>query len=167
MNKIEKFTLHNALGEMVLALDLLSWASQQSEWKPFNTTKYSWIVAGKEFEADSKTGSWWVLPDSSGFVCFERSFTPDNCVLLDAYGKERIRLKVPWELTGRDISEDAKMFFVNISGPFDNPTTGEKGTFGVSACIESADDYFFIATDYYFELDYHAGKFLWAKDIRI
>ncbi|MFA7347131.1 MAG: hypothetical protein WCZ86_05185 [Desulfurivibrionaceae bacterium] len=140
---------------------------------PSPLVKLTWVCDDKLFSLDinvkggKPTKSISKLPDSSGFICFEKDYKPDNCVLLDAYGKERIRLTVPWELTGRDISQNAKMFFVGMGGPFDDPTTGQKGKFGVSACIESADDYFFIATDYYFELDYHAGKFLWAKDIRI
>jgi hypothetical protein len=93
-----------------------------------------------------------VLPDSSGLICFESGFTPDGCYVLDAYGKERYTLTVPWELTPYEVPAGAKMWFRNVG-------THPDGQFGVTAWIEYAGDF-------YFELDYHKGCFLWAKEIR-
>ena len=42
---------------------------------------------------------------------------------------------------------------------FRNVGTHNEGQFGVIAWIEYAGDF-------YFELDYHEGKFLWGKEIR-
>jgi hypothetical protein len=101
------------------------------------------------------------LPDATGFLCFERDSTPDNCLLLDAHGKERMRLTVPWQLTKPRNPESAKppTSFANISAPYINPADGKEGTFGVTAWVEHAGRY-------YFELDYHSGEFLWGREIR-
>jgi hypothetical protein len=108
-----------------------------------------------------------LLPDSSGFLRFESGWDrADNCLLLDAYGKERMRLTVPWELTGREISKDAVMCFKNVSEPYINPMDGKQGQFGVSAYIEGSGSGGYAEGDWYFELDYHTGKFLWGKEIR-
>jgi hypothetical protein len=108
-----------------------------------------------------------VLPDHSGFLRFESGWDrPDNCLLLDAYGKERMRLTVPWELTGREIAKDAVMCFKNVSAPYVNPKDGKQGQFGVSAYIEGSGSGGYAEGDWYFELDYHTGKFLWGKEIR-
>ena len=136
--------------------------------------RYSWQVDGVDYEVRRPENCfWYLLPDSTGFICFDRNRKPDNCLLLDAYGKERLRLTVPWELTGIDIDNEARawlkgqgkpyappeVYFCNISGPYENPADGKMGQFGVTAWIEYAGMY-------YFELDYHTGKFLWGKPIR-
>jgi hypothetical protein len=102
-----------------------------------------------------------VLPDATGFIAFESDWKPNNCLLLDVYGKERMRLTVPWEMTGSTHPESARAptSFANISEPYEHPQTGEKGKFGVTAWVERMGKF-------YFELDYHAGKFLWCKQIR-
>lgn len=108
-----------------------------------------------------------LLPDSSGFLRFESGWDrPDNCLLLDAYGKERMRLTVPWELTELDIPKDVAMCFKNVSSPYINPKNGKQGQFGVSAWIEGSGSGGYAEGDWYFELDYHTGKFLWGKEIR-
>lgn len=101
-----------------------------------------------------------MLPDSTGFICFESESKPDNCTLLDAYGKERMRLTVPWRLTGSTSPESGHppTSFENISEPYVNPADGRPGKFGVTAWVEYAGKH-------YFELDYHTGQFLWCKRI--
>lgn len=106
--------------------------------------------------------SFHLLPDSSGFLRFESGWDrSDNCLLLDAYGQERMRLTVPWELTGSTNPESAKppTSFDNVSGPYVNPADGKRGEFGVTAWVACAGKY-------YFELDYRTGKFLWCVGIR-
>lgn len=110
---------------------------------------------GKAFASISK------LPDSSGFILFERERKPDNCLLLDAYGKERIRLTVPLHLIDVQNSASARSptFFIDTSDPYPNPVNGEEGEFGVSVWVECAGKH-------YCELDYHSGRFLWCRAIR-
>lgn len=135
--------------------------------KPSPLTRLTWICDSKPFalNVNIKDGksqlSLSKLPDSSGFICFERDWVPNNCLLLDAYGKERVRLTVPVELSGSTNPDSAKAptSFENVSEPYTNPTDGRKGRFGVTAWIEHAGKY-------YFELDYRTGKFLWGKAIR-
>lgn len=102
-----------------------------------------------------------VLPDGSGFIGFEPTWSPDNCVLLDAYGRERMRLTVPWQMTGSKdpASGRSPTSFALTSAPSINPKTGQPGAFGVTAWVE-------LAGMYYFELDYHTGEFLWCRQIR-
>lgn len=98
------------------------------------------------------------LPDSSGFICFERSQERDNCLLLDAHGEKRVRLAVPLALTRSKDIESVQAYFLNLSGPYVNPVNGKKGKFGVTAWVEYSGKY-------YFELDYENGEFLWGKPI--
>ncbi|WP_201313834.1 hypothetical protein [Dyella sp. EPa41] len=147
--KISNFTLHNARGESVLSSKLIRWALKAQ--RPFNVASYSWTVDDKLL-SHIRDSFWEELPDSSGFICFESNFKSDNCYVLDAYGKERYRLRVPWELTPYDIPAGAKMWFRNVGAHMD-------GQYGVTAWIEYAGDF-------YFELDYHEGRFLWGKEIR-
>jgi hypothetical protein len=147
--KISNFTLHNAGGESVLSSELIGWALK-AQW-PFNVASYSWTVDGEPF-SHTKDSFWEELPDASGFICFESGFKPDNCYILDAYGKLRYRLHVPWELTGYEVPHGAKMWFRNVG-------THNDGQFGVTAWVEYAGDF-------YFELDYHEGRFLWGREIR-
>lgn len=58
------------------------------------------------------------------------------------------------------------MWFKTVSEPYVNPKTGEKGNFGVSAYIEGSGSGGYAEGDWYFELDYHGGNFLWGKEIR-
>lgn len=149
MSKVDTFTLHNANGESVLAADLIRWGLK--EGRLFNVTSYSWFVDGRPFSCET-VAYWTELPDSSGFICFEAEFKPDNCYVLDVYGKERYRLRVPWELTPYEVPSGAKMWFRNVGTHMD-------GQFGVTAWVEHAGDF-------YFELDYHEGRFLWGREIR-
>jgi hypothetical protein len=124
-----------------------------------NLIKLTWECIGKGFELSALFEnvniplSVSLLPDASGLICFEPTYErPDNCYILDAYGKERFRLRVPWKLTPYDVPPAAKMWFRNIG-------THDDGQFGVTAWIEYAGDF-------YYELDYHEGNFLWGKQIR-
>jgi len=160
--QVNEFTLHNDRGQSVLDAELKDWKGANGDFEVYGSVvRYTWRIDGaacglvnEENRLNIK-----LFPDYSGFICFDNKRKFDNCTLLDPYGKERMRLIVPWELTGQDVPKHAEMWFRNIDGPYDNPITGEKGKFGVSAWIEYAGDY-------YFELDYHTGKFLWGKPIR-
>lgn len=162
---ISEFTLHNNRGQSVLDSGLATWMAGSGEFEIFGpVTSYSWKTNGtpvRYSDPESKI-SLHVLPDASGFIGFEKKrWEPDNCTLLDAYGKERMRLTVPWQLTHPKNPESAKppTSFDNISGPYINPADGKQGKFGVTAWVEHAGKY-------YFELDYHTGRFLWGKEIR-
>ena len=166
MSKVQTFTLHNDRGQSIEDSELLNWRKHYPDDKAdiFGpVTKYSWLVDGKIFEIQKPKGqSWTVLPDSSGFIGFEQErWEPNNCLLLDAWGMERMRLTVPVELTGSLKPESAKAptSFENVSDPYVNPADGKKGRFGVTAWVEHAGKY-------YFELDYHTGIFLWGRAIR-
>ncbi|WP_201313833.1 hypothetical protein [Dyella sp. EPa41] len=153
MNKVELPTLRNALGEAVARNQLINWKPADGSGRPFLPVEISWIVNGRRLSLPMRKGLLInVLPDASGFICFEDDRDTDNCYVLDAYGKERYRLRVPWELTPYDVPPGAKMWFRNVGTHMD-------GQYGVTAWIEYAGDF-------YFELDYHEGRFLWGKEIR-
>ncbi len=162
MKNFSKFTLSNIKGQRILASDLLMWRDPVTGSDVFGPIdQYSWFVDGKKICVNNN--GWWLkgLPDATGFIGFESDWRPDNCVLLDVYGKERMRLTVPWKMTGSSdpASGVSPTSFTNITAPCINPTTGEIGLFGVSAWVERAGKY-------YFELDYHTGQFLWCRQIR-
>jgi len=155
IKKISRFTMHDDAGHSVLRSKWLDWVEENNGPGKFGVvTHYSWEVDGEEIRVAVDIGKvlWHELPDASGFICFESDFAPDNCYVLDVYGKQRYRLTVPWTLTGYEVSLNEKMWFRNV---------GEhvEGSFGVTAWIEGAGDF-------YFELDYHGGIFLWGKEIR-
>jgi hypothetical protein len=121
--------------------------------------RLTWDCIDKEFELDAHFEhadiplSVNLLPDASGLICVEPTYSKaDNCYVLDAYGKLRYRLTVPCELTPYEIPSTAKRWFRGSSAHHD-------GQFGITAWIECAGDF-------YFELDYLAGRFLWGKEIR-
>ncbi len=159
--KVEQFMLRNKDGQSVLYENLGSWKGPAGELIFGPTIKYAWRVDGCEYEALSDEESWHLLPDASGFICFEKEWKPDNCVLRDAYGKVYVRLVVPRMLTGSRFLDSSRQptSFSNISLPYTNPLNGEEGQFGVVAWVEYAGKY-------YFELDYHSGSFLWGKEVR-
>lgn len=171
MPTVRNFTMHGSLGHAVLRSKWLDWVAAHQGLDGCNrengfgfgeTTHYTWDVDGQQVVARTEPGKYWCeLPDASGFIVFEREWKPDNCVLLDAYGKERMRLTVPWQLTKpkNPKSANAPTSFNNVSSPFEVLIDGKKSEFGVTAWVEHAGDY-------YFELDYHTGKFLWGKEIR-
>lgn len=162
-DSIINFTLHGSSGVSVLAKDFLKWLeTHRSDELGEKIVAYSWHVDEKfiKINIDIKKYYWRELPDSSGFICFESEVKPDNCALLDAYGKERMRLTVPWQMTGSTTPESGQSptSFENISTPYANPADGKGGKFGVTAWVERAGKY-------YFELDYRTGQFLWCKRI--
>ena len=166
MKKINSFTLYNERGQSILSSQLLWWRRLYPEDKSAifgPVTRYSWVIDGKSFEIFNPQNSLSVreLPDSYGFICFECGEKPDNCLLLDVYGKERMRLAVPWQLTKPQNPESAKppTCFAATSAPYVNPADGKEGIFGVTAWVEHAGKY-------YFELDYFNGQFLWGREIR-
>mgnify|MGYP003585633687 CR=1 FL=1 len=165
MSVVTGFTLHNARGQSVLHRDLLKW---MDDVNPANdvfgpVTCYSWFVDGDEFRRWNQTLNFSLqeLPDAKGFIGFERDRTVDNCLLLDVYGKERMRLTVPWQLTKSLNPESANppTSFSSVSDPYVNPADGKAGLFGVVAWVE-------FAGLYYFEMDYQTGEFLWGREIR-
>jgi len=176
---VRKFTLHNNRGQFVLDYELESWVIRNGGFEIFGPViAYSWEVDGRAIRLEDPESrlSMHVLPDSSGFICFEDRYAEDNCLLLDAYGNERIRLTVPWELTGNEgippeMRQHGKpkpkgMWFIGLATAWNNPKTGEPGKLGVTAHLEYGEgpyDYH----DYYFELDWQSGNFLWGRPIRI
>lgn len=158
------FTLHGSNGKTVLDEKFLEWL-QHHKFEELGATivAYSWTLEGRYIEMPVNTAqvTWRLLPDASGFICFERGNVPNNCTLLDAYGKERMRLTVPWQLTtaNNPASNAPPTCFAGLSSPHINPADGKIGQFGVKAWVE-------LAGEYYFELDWCAGKFLWGKEIR-
>jgi len=163
IKKISNFTLHGSTGLSVLDSNFLAWLETHSSSELGRITAYGWRVGDNDFQIEIDIGkrTWRVLPDATGFIAFESDWKPDNCLLLDVYGKERMRLTVPWEMTGSTHPESARAptSFANASVPYEHPQTGEKGRFGVTAWVERMGKF-------YFELDYHAGKFLWCRQIR-
>lgn len=162
MTHISKFSMHNNRGHIRLESTRDQWRDPDSGSEIFGpVVKYSWVVGAENYSLES-TDIWLrELPDATGFIAFESDWKPDNCVLLDVYGKERMRLTVPWEMTGSKHPESAQAptSFANTSAPCMHPLTGEPGAFGVTAWVERAGKY-------YFELDYHTGQFLWCRQVR-
>jgi hypothetical protein len=169
---IEKYTRHSNTGlslpddkwiEWVLQHQGDAGANNENGWGFGRVTHYSWYVGDQLIETPAKGGkeTWEVLPDASGFICFEDDWKPDNCLLLDVYGKERMRLTVPWQFTRPRNPESARppTSFARVNEPCINPADGTEGQFGLNAWVEHAGTY-------YFELNYHTGQFLWGKEIR-
>lgn len=157
---INKFTYVAKDGEKVLAGDFLPvWCVQNQG--VFEIDHYEWVGDGKVLTHQRKHGLLVLVPDASGFLCFEGGYVPNNCTLLDAYGKERMRLSVPWQLTtaNNPASNAPPTCFVGTSESYPKPADGKVGKFGVKAWVEYAGEY-------YFELDWKTGKFLWGREIR-
>lgn len=148
---IENLCIHGDGGEVIPYSDFLEWV--KSHGRGVRETHLSWTIDGEHKELE--TGALLnvvELPDSSGFICFESQRDTENCYVLDAYGCQRYRLTVPWQLTRYDVPKEARRWFRG-------PSTHPDGRFGVTAWIEYAGDF-------YFELNYQAGSFLWGKEIR-
>lgn len=169
--KVRSFRKHGTTGLVVLDDQWIQWVLEHQNLPGYShengyglgeITKVSWDVEGKTYEVLIKDWLYSaVLPDKSGFISFDYTgWKPDNCVLLDAYGKERMRLTVPRHLTGGLVDpsyETGEATFINVSEPYTNPRTGIEGQFGVTAYVEGGK--------FYFELDYHTGQFLWCRQI--
>lgn len=127
---IEQFKKHNNRGHSVLVTEFEAWRDPVTGSEIFGPViAYSWIVHREECRIDDPKSELLiqVLPDASGFICFRNSWSPDNCVLLVAYGKARLPLTVPWELTRTKNPESAKppTSFENVSGPGSSGTDHE------------------------------------------
>jgi len=152
-NKVENFTWHNNKGQSVLVAELFQ---HQDIHGPF--IRRSWQVNGQQFES-SGAGSLLLLPDSSGFILIEDDWKPDNAVLLDAYGKERMRLIVPRELIPwMDDSSIRSAGFRWIE------RSEEKGQ---CTLIGTANNILPGFGDFGCDLDYVNGVFLKAYKVRI
>jgi hypothetical protein len=166
---INNFCMHGSTGIVVLHEKWIDWVDAHQNLPGFShengyglgkVTHHSWEVDGEKITI--KNDDWIyskLLPDANGFIAFENTKRYDNCLLLDAYGKERMRLCVPWQMTGatNPAAQEASEFD-NISEPYTHPNTLQKGTFGVTGWVGEAK--------FYFELDYVAGQFLWCRQIR-
>lgn len=160
---VTDFMVHDSDGNSLLDQDRISWVGQHGGRGFGPIVKYSWHVDNVEFFAPANLleCNWNLLPDASGFISFESGSAPNNCTLLDHYGKERMRLTVPWQLTttNNPASNAHPTHFSGVSSPYINPEDGTPGKFGVEAWVE-------LAGEYYFELDWRTGEFLWGKEIR-
>lgn len=163
MRKISGLMRHNSQGEILPAENADShykeWLKQHPGQFVFGPiTKHTWQVENVACERlNPRSDGLDVLPDGSGFLLSEKGERSDNLVLLDAHGKERMRLSVPWQLT-RDPHPEMAAYpshFLGLTTPWDNPQTGEEGKFAVLAWVQYAGDYAF-------ELDWKTGQFLWG-----
>ncbi len=167
MSKIKNLMRHNNRGDSWPDKNFLEHLHEWDKTHPNESiygpiVKYTWEVDGVMYERRNVGhDQLCVFPDEQGFIAFEEGWKPDNCLLLDAYGQERMRLTVPRHLTGGLVDpsyETGEAAFVNVSEPYKNPLTGVVGKFGVTAYVEGGK--------FYFELDYHTGEFLWCRQIR-
>lgn len=161
---VSEFTMHGDSGVAVRHKDFLRWLqTHQPAELGSKIVAYSWCIGDKQVHAeiDIAQESWRELPDATGFISFESAHIPNNCALLDAYGKERMRLTVPWQLTAANnpASNAPPTSFWGISDPYVNPADSKLGVFGVKAWVE-------LAGEYYFELDWRTGQFVWGKEVR-
>ena len=133
--KIENFTIHNNRGQSILDSELINWrevvfGEENEIFGPL--IGYSWKIGEHVLYLGRDKGYLCELPDASGFICFEDGFSANNnCLLLNAFGLERMRLTVPVELTKRDIPKTNQRYFCNISSHIE-------GQFGVRAWIEAS-----------------------------
>lgn len=160
---INKFSWHDPNGNVIFPTAWKQWLDEHNGIGFGPVVQCSWTADGVPYSipVDQRKSSWDLLPDSSGFICIETSrWEPDNCLLLDARGNERMRLTVPWEMTGSNnaLSGITPTSFAGVVEPYSNEVSTEKGIFGLKAWVEHAGMY-------YFELDYRAGQFLWCRRI--
>lgn len=165
MNHVENLMLYNNGGDVLpdenFLKHLKQWQKRHSDEFVFGPiVKHTWLADGVFCERKNPQNDHFrILPDASGFLLCENVKRSDNLLLLDAFGKERMRLDVPWRMTGATNPEYGKYptGFIGLDTPYPNPDTGEEGKFGVKAYVEG-----FYGQAFYFELDYHAGRFLWC-----
>lgn len=163
MSSVYGLIRHNDRGDFWPDKDFLKHLKEWDRKHPNEPTygpivKHTWTVDGIFYERlNPRHDSLHELPDASGFLLCEKIKRSDNLVLLDAYGKERMRLSIPWQLTRHPTPQSANYpsHFLGLTTPWDNPQTGEQGKFSVLAWVEHAGDYAF-------ELDWQTGQFLWG-----
>jgi hypothetical protein len=128
---------------------------------PLSIESISWIDSkNKSHTMDTRDLFVRVLPDRSGLLCLEnpmgkhkRFKYPARAFVINEDESLRYELMVPVEMTNRLISPLGKHYFGWVE------TKDNEGKYGLTASIEGAGQF-------YFELDYHTGKFLWGKEIR-
>lgn len=155
--------LQNAQGDVLPDENFLKHVKKWRENQPLGSSfgpicNFIWQINGALYErANPKNDHLRLLPDASGFLLCENVERSDNLVLLDAYGQERMRLPIPWQLTRTPTPASANYpsRFIGVTTPWDNPKTGEPGRFAVLAWVQYAGDYAF-------ELDWRTGQFLWG-----
>ncbi len=163
MNIISKLTRHNNRGDSWPDKNFLEHLKEWDKTHQNQPTygpivRHTWQVDGQSYERlNPRNDGFYELPDASGFLLCEKVDRPDNLLLLDVYGKERMRLSVPWQLTRLPTPESAKYptRFIGLTTPWANPKTGEVGKFAVLAWVQYAGDYAF-------ELDWQTGEFKWG-----
>lgn len=163
MSQIEHFMLHNDRGDALPAVDfvkhLLEWRKTHSHASIFGPViRHTWQHQGTKFERPNPQRDVWILtPDRTGFAVVENATRCDNLVLLNAQGKERMRISIPWKLTQHPVpaSDSYPSHFLGPTSPWNNPETGAPGRFALHAWVEYAGDYAF-------ELDWRTGQFLWG-----
>lgn len=163
MSKIKYLARHNSRGEILPFEDAdyhyNEWLKKHPGEFVFGpVAKHTWQVDSLRFERlNPRNDGLDMLPDASGLLVCENAERSDNLVLLDAFGKERMRLSVPWQLTRtptpRSTAHPSR--FIGLTTPWDNPATGEIGKFALLAWVQ-------FAGDYAFELDWRTGQFLWG-----
>lgn len=155
VNQISAFSMENACGHTVLFSEFTG--NPHCDYRG-PTVRHTWQVDGVSYERRNPRNDYLrLVPDASGFLLCEQVDRSDNLVLLDACGKERKRLSVPWQLTRKPTpaSDAYPSRFIGLTTPWDNPKTGEVGKFAVLTWVE-------FAGDYAFELDWRTGQFLWG-----
>ena len=163
MNSVKNFLKYNNRGDFLPSKDADFWYEKWREKHPGELTfgpiaKHTWQVDGAIYERmNPRNDGLYELPDASGFLLCEELKCSDNLALLDVYGRQRMRLSVPWQLT-RDPHPESAAYpshFLGLTTPWENPSTGEQGKFAVLAWVQYAGDYAF-------ELDWHTGQFKWG-----
>ena len=163
MISVTNLKRHNNRGDSWPDKDFLRHLKEWDKQHPDQPTygpivKHTWQVDGVDHERNnSRNDPFYELPDASGFLVCENVERSDNLLLLDAYGKERMRLSVPWHLTHQPTVKSAAYpsRFIGLTTPWDNPETGVEGKFALLTWVEYAGDYAF-------ELDWRTGEFLWG-----
>lgn len=138
--------------------------------KPFGkTTRYTWRACGRIHEMvnpNPDSGARVILeplPDWSGLIMVDSRNVPNNAVLLDPCGEVLRGLRVPWEMVSKDEPEECYFVRVARDGTGWNEATGEEGRFGLEARLCWSP---WVYGDFYFELDWHRGEFLWRSPLR-
>ncbi len=163
MTTIANLMRHNDRGDTWPDKDFLRHLKEWDKLHPAQPTygpivRHTWDVDGRNIERlNPRHDGFYELPDASGFLLCENVERSDNLVLLDAYGEERLRLSVPWQLTRRPTPASAgyPSRFIGMTTPWENPRTGQPGQFAVLTWVQYAGDYAF-------ELDWRTGQFLWG-----
>ena len=159
---VTSFSMINAAGDEVLYDDF----SGNSDCKYRGpTVKYLWKMGVISCERPTPNNDgMWVLPDASGFLVCENAKRSDNLLLLDAFGKERMRLGVPWQMTGctDPRSGEYPSRFIGLTTTWTHPITDELGKLGLHVYVAGSG----LWETWYFEFDWQAGKFLWCRPMR-